>query len=88
MRRDEVRIRDQEPELGATIGDVPRVVLVRFFRARDQELAFTLGTASQWKGNVVVLTSVTLVDTANLIGRALARNGSVSLGTNNTITLP
>ena len=48
----------------------------------------TLGTASQWKGNVVVLTSVTLVDTANLIGRALARNGSVSLGTNNTITLP
>ena len=48
----------------------------------------TLGTASQWKGNVVVLTTVTLVDTANLIGRALARNGSVSLGTNNTITLP
>ena len=48
----------------------------------------TLGTASQWKGNVVALTSITLVDTANLIGRALARNGSVSLGTNNTITLP
>jgi hypothetical protein len=48
----------------------------------------TLGTASQWKGNVVVLTSVTLVDNANLIGRALARNGSVSLGTGNTITLP
>jgi len=48
----------------------------------------TLGTGSQWKGNVVALTSITLVDTANLIGRALARNGSVSLGTNNTITLP
>jgi len=48
----------------------------------------TLGTGSQWKGNVVVLTSITLVDTANLIGRALARNGSVSLGTGNTITLP
>ena len=48
----------------------------------------TLGTASQWKGNILALTSITLVDTANLIGRALARNGGVSLGSNNTITLP
>ena len=48
----------------------------------------TLGTASQWKGNVVALTSITLVDTANLVGRALARNGAVTLGTGNTITLP
>lgn len=48
----------------------------------------TLGTASQWQGNVVALTSITLVDTATLIGRALARNGAVSLGTGNTITLP
>ncbi len=48
----------------------------------------TLGTASQWKGNILALTSITLVDNANLIGRALARNGGVSLGSNNTITLP
>jgi hypothetical protein len=48
----------------------------------------TIGTASQWKGNVIALTSITLVDNANLIGRALARNGAVSLGTNNNITLP
>ena len=48
----------------------------------------TLGTASQWQGNVVALTSITLVDNATLLGRALARNGSVSLGTNNVITLP
>ncbi len=48
----------------------------------------TIGTASQWKGNVIALTSITLVDNANLIGRALARNGAVSLGTGNTITLP
>jgi hypothetical protein len=48
----------------------------------------TIGTASQWKGNIVALTSITLVDNANLIGRALARNGAVSLGTNNVITLP
>jgi hypothetical protein len=48
----------------------------------------TLGTASQWQGNILALTSITLVDTATLLGRALARNGGVSLGSNNTITLP
>ncbi len=48
----------------------------------------TIGTASQWQGNILALTSITLVDNATLIGRALARNGAVSLGTNNTITLP
>jgi hypothetical protein len=48
----------------------------------------TLGTSSQWKGNIVALTSITLVDNANLVGRALARNGAVSLGSVNTITLP
>jgi hypothetical protein len=48
----------------------------------------TIGTASQWQGNILALTSITLVDNANLIGRALARNGAVSLGTNNKVTLP
>lgn len=48
----------------------------------------TIGTGSQWQGNILALTSITLVDNANLTGRALARNGAVSLGTNNTITLP
>ena len=48
----------------------------------------TIGTGSQWKGNIIALTSITLVDNANLIGRALARNGAVSLGTGNTVTLP
>jgi hypothetical protein len=48
----------------------------------------TIGTASQWQGNILALTSITLVDNANLLGRALARNGAVSLGTNNVITLP
>jgi hypothetical protein len=48
----------------------------------------TLGTASQFQGNILALTSITLVDNANLIGRALARNGAVTLGTGNTITLP
>jgi hypothetical protein len=48
----------------------------------------TIGTASQCKGNILALTSITLVDNANLLGRALARNGAVSLGTNNVVTLP
>jgi hypothetical protein len=48
----------------------------------------TLGTASQFQGNIIALTSITLVDNATLLGRALARNGAVTLGTNNTITLP
>ena len=48
----------------------------------------TIGTASQWKGNILALTSISLLDNANLIGRALARNGAVSQTSNNTITLP
>jgi hypothetical protein len=48
----------------------------------------TIGTSSHWQGNIVSLTSITLVDNATLIGRALARNGAVTLGTNNVITLP
>lgn len=48
----------------------------------------TIGTASKWKGNILAYTSITLVDNATLLGRALARNGAVSLGTNNVITLP
>jgi hypothetical protein len=48
----------------------------------------TIGTASKWQGNILALTSITLVDNATLFGRALARNGAVTLGTNNVITLP
>jgi len=48
----------------------------------------TFGNGSAMKGNVVALTSITLGTTANLVGRALARNGAVSLGGTNTITLP
>jgi hypothetical protein len=48
----------------------------------------TIGTGSLMKGNIVALTSITLVDAATLLGRALARNGAVTLGTNNAITLP
>jgi hypothetical protein len=48
----------------------------------------SLGTGSAMKGNIVALTSITLNDNATLLGRALARTGGVSLGSNNTISLP
>jgi hypothetical protein len=48
----------------------------------------SFATGSAMKGNVLALTSVTLNDNATLQGRALARNGAVTLGSNNTITLP
>ncbi len=48
----------------------------------------TLGTASSFKGNILALTSVTLVTGTTLEGRALARNGAVSAGTGSVITLP
>jgi hypothetical protein len=48
----------------------------------------TLGTGSQFQGNILALTSITLVDNAKLTGRALARNGAVTLGTGNVIILP
>ena len=48
----------------------------------------TLGSGSAMKGNIVALTSISLGTTANLVGRALARNAAVSLAGTNTITLP
>ena len=48
----------------------------------------TLGTGSAWQGNIVALTSITLNDNATMLGRALARNGGITLGTNNSIALP
>ena len=40
------------------------------------------------KGNIITFQSVTLNNDATLLGRALARNGAVTLGSGNTITLP
>jgi hypothetical protein len=47
----------------------------------------TLGTGTAFVGNIVALTSITLNTGATLSGRALARNGAVTLDTN-TITDP
>jgi hypothetical protein len=42
----------------------------------------TLGTASSFKGTIMALTSITVETNARVEGRALARNGQVSLDTN------
>jgi hypothetical protein len=47
----------------------------------------TLGTSSAFKGTILALTSITLTTKATIEGRALARNGAVTLDTN-LITRP
>lgn len=48
----------------------------------------TLGTGTTFRGTIVALTTITLNDNVTMTGRALARNGAVSLGTGDTINLP
>ncbi len=47
----------------------------------------TLGGSTTFRGSILALTSVTLVTSATVDGRVLARNGAVTLDTN-TITVP
>ncbi len=79
-------------QAGTALTTAGNVVLINQAQARNVfwqvGSSATLGTGSQWQGNILALSSITLVDTATLLGRALARNGAVSLGTGNTITLP
>ena len=46
----------------------------------------TLGTGSTFAGNILALTSITITTGAGLTGRALARNGAVTLDTNTVTT--
>jgi hypothetical protein len=48
----------------------------------------TLGNNSVIMGNILTLASITINNDVKLTGRALARNGAVTLGTNDTIILP
>jgi hypothetical protein len=79
-------------QAGTGLTTAGNIVLINGAQARNVYFQIgssaTIGTASQIQGNILALTSITLVDNANLLGRALARNGAVSLGTNNVITLP
>ncbi len=47
----------------------------------------TLGTASSFRGTILALTSITVTTGTTIVGRALARNGAVTLDTD-TITTP
>lgn len=79
-------------QAGTSLITAGNIVLINGAQAKNVYFqvgsSATLGTASQMQGNILALTSITLVDNATLFGRALARNGAVSLGSNNVITLP
>ncbi len=47
----------------------------------------TLGTGSSFRGTILALTSITVTTGTTIVGRALARNGAVTLDTD-TITVP
>ena len=48
----------------------------------------TLGTTTTFAGNILALTSITLTTGATMTGRALARNGAVTLDTNTLTSAP
>ncbi len=79
-------------QAGSSLTTAGNVVLINGAQAKNVYWqvgsSATIGTASQFQGNILALTSISLIDNATLIGRALARNGAVSLTTGNTITLP
>ena len=79
-------------QAGSSLTTAGDVVLINGAQAKNVYWqvgsSATIGTASHWQGNIIALTSITLVDNATVLGRTLARNGAVSLGTNNVITLP
>jgi hypothetical protein len=43
----------------------------------------TIGTSTAFAGNILALTSISVTTSANVIGRTLARNGAVTLDSNN-----
>jgi len=81
-------------QIGSTLttGTIAEIALIGGAQAKNVwwqvGSSATLGTGTTFRGNITALTSITLVDNATMLGRALARNGAVSLGTNNSITLP
>jgi hypothetical protein len=81
-------------QIGSTLttGTISNIALIGGAQAKNVwwqvGSSATLGTGTTFRGNIVALTTISLVDNATMLGRALARNGAVSLGTNNSITLP
>ncbi len=80
-------------QAGSTLTTAGNVILINGAQARNVfwqvgSSATIGGGPATWRGNILALTSITLNNSVTLIGRALARNGAVTLGTSNTITLP
>jgi Ice-binding-like len=79
-------------QAGSTLTTAGSVVLINGAQAKNVYWqvgsSATLGTASQWQGNILALTSISLLGGTNVNGRTLARNGAVTLTSNNIITLP
>jgi hypothetical protein len=75
---------------GLTVGPGSTVSLVNGAQACNvfwRVDTASINTTATFKGNVLALTSINVANGANIEGRLLARNGSVSL-INDTITMP
>jgi hypothetical protein len=80
-------------QAGSALGAFPgSVALINGTQAKNVwwqvTSSATLNAGSFWRGNIVALSSITLNDDVHMIGRALARNGAITLGTNDFIILP
>jgi hypothetical protein len=79
-------------QAGSTLTTAGNIVLINGALARNVYWqvgsSATLGVGSQWQGNILAQSSISLNDNVTLLGRALARTGAVTLGNNNVITLP
>ena len=79
-------------QAGSSLTGVGSINLINGAQAKNvfwvNGASATIGVGSAWKGNIVAFSTITLNDAVTLIGRALARNGAVTLGTGDTITLP
>jgi len=80
-------------QAGSTITTAGSIILINGAQAKN--VYFQVGSSATlgggpatWQGNILALTTITLNNNVTLIGRALARNGAVTMGTGNTITLP
>lgn len=80
-------------QAGSTVTSAGSVILIN--GAQASNVYWQIGASgtfgggpATWRGNILALTTITLNNNVTLIGRALARNGAVTMGTGNTITLP
>lgn len=79
-------------QAGSTLTTAGNVVLINGAQAKNVFFqvgsSATIGTGSQIQGNILAQASISLLNSATLNGRALARTGAVTLGSNNVILLP